>query len=471
MASDPWYRQLNRKDWKAFFASWLGYLLDGFDFVLITLVLTEIQDDLGLSGIQAATLISAAFLSRWIGGITIGAAADRFGRKNAMVISIVLFAVGTGACGFAWDFVSLFIARLVVGLGMAGEYTASANYIIESWPQGLRNRASGFMLSGYGVGLILASQVYAWIVPSFGWRALFWIGLVPVAVAFWLRRVLPEAKDWERDVAGRPVKTMFGTLYLGRRAPWNWALTAAISVALYLLFATSAGWAAVPLGVLVVGGFVAFLVQFAGRQSPLLLTVMLIVFCAFLYSWPIQSLLPTFLKDELGYSPGAVAAIVFWSGIGRIAGNWFSGFAGDWFGTRWAYSMTLLASIPAIIPLFFLGPEAALLLGIVLFVQQGLSQGISGILPKYITSFLSTEVRGAGLGYLYNVGAFGGALAPVITTRLAESYGLGASLAGVTAVLSLVTAVLVACNVPYLVQRWTRGRRDGSPEATVTAAD
>ncbi|WP_246843539.1 MFS transporter, partial [Allokutzneria sp. NRRL B-24872] len=120
-----------------------------------------------------------------------------------------------------------------VGIGMAGEYSASATYVIESWPRALRNRASGFLISGFSVGGVLAAQAYRFIVPEFGWRALFLVGLLPILLALWLRRSLPEAADWEHSAKER---SFVDVLYTGKRALGNIALTIVVSLALFALF-------------------------------------------------------------------------------------------------------------------------------------------------------------------------------------------------------------------------------------------
>ncbi|GHF07750.1 MFS transporter [Amycolatopsis deserti] len=450
----PWYRRLGPGRWKAFGAAWLGYLLDGFDFVIITLVLTELSDEFDLSLATAATLVSAAFVSRWLGGLALGAFGDRFGRRPAMIASIVLYAVGTALCGFAWDYWSLFIFRAVVGLGMAGEYGSSSTYVMESWPKDLRNRATGFLLSAYPIGTVLAARAYDLIVPNLGWRWLFWLGILPVFVALWLRRALPEAKDWTEEVASGKAGETSATALLNRRwAVLNVVVALVLATCLVLIFSGHAG-NLYPLYIaLCVAGFVVFGAQISGRAWPVAVGLMLTVFCAFLYSWPIQSLLPTYLKTVLHYNPGQVANALTWAGLGYAAGSCLAGILGDRFGTRTAYVGGLLLSLVFVFPAFALGPGSVVLVWVLLFVLQGTSSGISGLLPKYIGDHFPTRLRAASLGFTYNVGALGGAVAPLLGAQVAGHIGLGPALGWLAAGLTLLTALLVGFDVPARLGR------------------
>ncbi len=143
----PWYREVTPDNWRTLGGCWLGWALDGFDFLIITYVLTDIAKTFNISLATAGTLILATFATRWIGGAFIGSLADRVGRKNAMVLGILCYSLATFLCGLSWNFWSLLTFRLFVGLGMAGEYAAGTTLLLESWPRHLRNKASGFLVS------------------------------------------------------------------------------------------------------------------------------------------------------------------------------------------------------------------------------------------------------------------------------------------------------------------------------------
>jgi SHS family sialic acid transporter-like MFS transporter len=449
------FRTLDRGQQKAFLAAWLGYLLDGFDFILITLVLTEIADDFDLTLTTAATLVSAAFVSRWLGGLALGAIGDRFGRKPAMILAIVAFSVGSGLCGFAWNYWSLFVFRAIVGIGMAGEYGSSATYVMESWPTSMRNRATGFLLSGYPLGSVLAALAYEVIVPNAGWRWLFYVGLVPIALTLYLRRSLPEAAEWQEQVAGRRDVSTSSVLFGPGRRVRNAVLAVVLSAALVLIFSENTGGAFTPaLVAVVVAGFVAFAAQLAGRMWPVMLAIMATVFCAFLYSWPIQSLLPTYLKTDLGYDAGQVSNALTWAGLGYAAGSCVAGVVADRLGTRRTYVLGLFVSLAFVFPVFALPAGNVVLLWVLLFAMQFTSQGISGLLPKYIADHFPTRLRAAGLGFSYNVGALGGAVAPLAGAAIAADIGsLGTALTTLAGGLTIVVALIIGFDVPARIGR------------------
>ncbi|WP_394838081.1 sialate:H+ symport family MFS transporter [Pendulispora rubella] len=448
------FRELEASQRKAFFAAWLGYLLDGFDFILITLVLTEIANDFGLSKTRAATLVSAAFVSRWLGGLVLGAIGDRFGRKPAMILSIFAFSIGSALCGFAWGYWSLFAFRAIVGLGMAGEYGSSTTYVMESWPVHMRNRATGFLLSAFPIGTVVAALAYGVIVPDLGWRCLFYIGLIPIALTLYLRRSLPEAEEWQSDVGNRRNVSTSSMLFAPSRRLPNAVLAIGLATALVLIFSQHTagyGWL---LAVAALMAFIVFAIQVAGRLLPVMLAVMATVFCAFLYSWPIQSLLPTYLKSELGYSAVQVSTALTWAGLGYAAGSCVAGIVGDALGTRRAYVVGLFLSLLFVFPAFALPAGNVALLWVLLFAMQFTSQGISGLLPKYIADHFPTRLRAAGLGFTYNVGALGGAVAPLAGTTIAGHVGnLGTALMILAGTLTLVVAAIIGFDLPARIGR------------------
>ena len=443
-------RSLTRTQWKQFFAAWIGYLLDGFDFLLITLVLTEVADEFGLSLVEATTLVSAAFVSRWFGGLLLGAIGDRFGRRTAMVISILCFSVGSFLCGIAWGYWPLFVFRAIVGIGMAGEYAASVTYAMESWPKRFRNRASGALLSAYPIGVVLASQLYPLVVPNLGWRWMFFIGLFPAAVAWWMRRSLPEAQEWQDNKSEAVTeRTAIQLLFNPERRLVNIAITVVAIADLVLIFGRVITgpwvWA---LAIIAAACFYALTRQIAGKLTPMFVMLMVTVLSAFLYSWPTQSLLPTYLKTELHFDPTQVAHVLLWAGLGYAAGSVVSGVVADRLGTQRTYVLGLAISLLFVVPVFAMTGAHAVWLWVLLFGLQFTSQGISGLLPKFLSDHFPINLRASSLGFCYNIGALGGAIAPIAGASIASSIGLGNALMVLTLGFTALVAILVGFDIP-----------------------
>lgn len=405
----PWYRELSAQQVKGFWAAWLGYAMDGFDFVLITYVLTNIAQEFHLSLVVASTLISAAFISRWLGGAIVGSIADRIGRKPAMIAGIWLYGVGTFLCGLSWGYWSLFAFRLIVGLGMAGEYSASSTYVLESWPKRIRNKASAFLITGYTVGALVVALIYPFMISHFGWRSLFFLGILPVILTVYMRTGLQETAEFEE--ARQKGETATG---------------------------------------------VSFFSLFSGKWFPVFLTITIFIFSAFMYSWPLQSLMPTYLKS-IGYDAQGVAEILFLANFGTLLGIIAIGFLGDRVGTRRAYIYALVISLFLIVPVFAIGKSSILLLGGLVLVLLFWSQGLAGMHPKYMAEHFAPNVRGVGLGVAYNIGSLGGAIAPILGTALAIQVGLGWALAILMFSWTLVVIVIVGINIPGRILRRTVG--------------
>lgn len=179
---------------------------------------------------------------------------------------------------------------------------------------------------------------------------------------------------------------------------------------------------------------------------------MLTIFASFMYTWPIQGLLPTYLQG-VGMDQQLVANVVSFAGLGNACGYIIAGFAGDHFGMRRWYALSLLLSQIIVFPLFMQNGKYVLLVAALLFFQQMFGQGISGLLPKWVSSYFPVDKRAAGLGFCYNVGALGGAVGPVLGAAVAAKVSLGMALAILSAGFAAVVMVSIGANVPRLLQK------------------
>src|SRR5512143_1551993 len=199
--STPWYRQVSREQWKAFLGCYLGWVLDGFDFTILTFLLVDIQRSFTVDKALAGALGTITLIFRVAGGIGSGTAADRWGRKGPLMFSILWYSVFAFLSGFSTSYGMLFAFRALFGIGMGGVWAAGMPLTLEHWPAHLRGTASGMMQSGYSMGFLLSSIVFQVgypIVnrPDIGWRVMLWMGVIPAIVVLVMIRGVQESPVW-----------------------------------------------------------------------------------------------------------------------------------------------------------------------------------------------------------------------------------------------------------------------------------
>src|SRR5512144_770629 len=192
-----WWRVAGAAPRRALIAASMGWALDAFDVMLFALVLASVIGDLGLTKTQAGALGSITLLGGAVGGLVFGHIADRFGRTRALIASVLIYSVFTAACGLSQTLWQFAIFRALLGLGMGGEWASGAALVSETWPATHRGRALGFMQSAWAIGFAAAAMVVGFVLPRWGWRAVFFVGILPALFTLWVRRNVDEPDVWK----------------------------------------------------------------------------------------------------------------------------------------------------------------------------------------------------------------------------------------------------------------------------------
>jgi SHS family lactate transporter-like MFS transporter len=365
-----WWREPTRGQWCTFTAAWVGWVLDAFDFTIFLLVMPQMARELGVGVTAAAGSITLTLLVRLVGGVAAGAAADRWGRKLPLMISLVWFAVCDGAVAFAPSFAWVLALRAVFGFGMGAEWTSGATLAMENWPQRSRGIASGILQGSWAVGYLLAALASAWVVPRFGWRALFLVAAVPALVVLPIRLWVPESEDWKK-----------------RRSTSKMA-------------AASALW--------------------QGERLRLLLWASGVMALGFGAYYGLTGLYPTLLQ-QLGRGVEGAASLVVLFNVGMMVGAIGCGALAARWGVRRAVALPALLALP-VLPLYVGASPSLLPLGA--FLGGALGAGFSGIVPLFLTSLFPPEVRARCVGIVYHVGALFAAFVPTGIAALSERIPL-----------------------------------------------
>jgi MFS family permease len=373
-----WFLEAPAAAKRTLLAASLGWMLDSFDVMLYALVLAPLMRDLGISKSSAGVLGSVTLVAAAAGGLIFGAIADRRGRTVALRWSILLYAVFTAACGLAQNFSQLLVFRALLGFGMGGEWASGASLVSETWPARDRGKALGLMQSSWAVGYALAAITAAVAMPLGGWRAVFFVGILPAFFTFWIRRNIAEPEAWNRTSHLR------GHLLSG------------------------------------------FAEIFRGRLKKLTIAVTLMNACTLFAWWGFNLWVPAYLTlpaavGGVGFSSHAVTAMV----VAMQAGMWLGyvtfGVASDAVGRKPSYVFYLIAAAAALMAysvtrsgmlLLLLGPVVA-------FFGTGYYTGLGTVTAEIYES----RIRATGQGFTYNAGRITSAAAPFTVGSWAETHG------------------------------------------------
>ena len=383
----PWYRQVTRDQWKAFIGCYLGWMLDGFDFTILTFLLVDIQRSFTVDKALAGALGTITLIFRVAGGIGAGTAADRWGRKGPLMFSILWYSVFAFLSGFSTSYGMLFALRALFGIGMGGVWAAGMPLTLEHWPAHLRGTASGMMQSGYSLGFLLSSLVFEFVYPlvntssGLGWRTMMWLGVLPAFLVLFIMKGVKESPVWlERQRHLRESRQRD-------------------SLSLVRLFKRDLIWTTV--------------------HTSILMGAFLFMYHSISYWYP--TLLGQLHRPTLPF----LAALSIGSVVGAVmCGRMSEGRLGR----RGAATIATLIGL-LVIPLYVYSTSGALLW--VGALAMGLfGAGNFGIVPGYLTERFPTIARAVGAGFAYHVGAGLASFTPTLVGMLQDrGFALPAAMA------------------------------------------
>lgn len=413
-----------KRRWRMLYASVAGYAMDGLDMLILSFVMTAVIKEFGLSFAEGGMIATYTLIGAVIGGYVFGIMADYVGRVKVFSLTIILFSIFTGLCAIAGSLNELNIYRFLAGLGLGGEFGIGMTLVAETWPAEKRARATAGVAIGWQFGAVLAAMLSALVVPYYGWRGLFVIGVLPALFAAWSRRGLAEPDIW---VARKRMKeSIKGKLAAGKN-----------------LSADEAEF-------LATAGKFPLIHLFAGERktvTTVALTIMTSVQNFGYYG--IMIWLPTILMQKHNLTLNKTTTWMVATVIGMIIGIYLFGLFADRVGRRPAYITFYICSAAAVWVYSNLNDPIQLLIGgaVLGFFCNGMMAGYGALLSEHYT----TDARSTAQNFIFNSGRAVGGFAPVLIGMLATRYTLNGALV-VLAFIYLAAAV----NVFFLIPE-TRG--------------
>ena len=410
--------RLSRQQKAVVFGSWLGWSLDGYDLVLMLLVIPSVSqlffpsDDPTLSLLATFATYVITLIMRPVGGAFFGSFGDRHGRKKAMIITIMGFSIATFATGLlpTWQMVGflapalLILLRFAQGLFAGGEWASGAVITMETAPRSARGLLSGFVQSGFTLGFLIASIVYQFASVAYagdaflemGWRVMFYTGIIPGLVALFVRFKMGESEIWLETARQKKIE----------KAPLR-----------RVMF---------------------------GREERRRFFLSLLIMTGLMYAWyTSMGFMPTFLQQYMNLERPEVATIMIAATITSLLGHVFTGFISQYIGRMKVIGIFAVAAIvlaiPTLLGLYNATHISERMFYLVVFVFVA-TTGF-GAIPAFLSERFPTEVRNSACGFVYNGGLIVGSWSPLIAINILSQAG---SLVPLALALNIIVGSIVA---------------------------
>jgi SHS family lactate transporter-like MFS transporter len=385
-------------------ASFLGWTLDAFDFFVVVFLYDILAAQFHVSKALIIATTAATLATRPIGAVFFGILADRYGRRIPLMANVIFFSVVELLCGFAPTYAFFLVLRTLYGIGMGGEWGVGASLAMESAPRRWRGVLSGFLQSGYSFGFLLAAIASRFVLPTLGWRWMFWIGGLPALLALYIRTKVPESAAWHEH-----------------KLPTVGAI----------LKSTAHYWK----------NFLFLMV---------LMTLMMFL------SHGTQDLYPDFLKSEHHIAPTSVSYMTMFFNVGAIIGAILFGQLSEYVGRRRAMIAALALSL-VVIPFWAFG-WTPLILAAGAFVMQMGVQGAWGIIPAHLTEVSPDAARGLVPGFAYQLGILFAAPTNTVEYALRNRFGYQWALASFEIMTIVLLAIVVWLGQEQKGKQFVTGR-------------
>ncbi len=378
---------------RAMWASGLGWGLDAFDFYLYVYALPAILVSLSISRSAGGLLATYTLAASALGGMVMGAFADRVGRKRMLMYSILSYAVFTLLSGVAQNYTQLAIFRVLEGIGFGGEWAVGSVLIAEWSRVERRGRNLGFVQGAWALGWLAANIAYqivfALSAPSAGWRYMFFLGIIPAFFVLYVRRSVSDPPIFEAS-QGFTLPRIFD-----RRIIRTTLLASLLA---------------------------------AGAQTGYYA----------LFTW-----MPAYLTTQRHLAPVTGGVYLYFLIAGCFAGYVTAGYINDAIGRRLTFVIFALCSA-AMAPLYLYAVVANWQLLIAGPLLGYFASGIFSGFGPYLSELFPSDIRGAGQGFCYNAGRGVAGIGPFLIGALSEHYPIGQAMMTVAIFAYVVAAGAVA---------------------------